>query len=555
MLSPSMGTSADLAALMGGTPLFARLPPAARAELVAGATVVLVAAGEVLFHDGDPGDCLYLVVTGRVEVVVSGEVVRLQARGDVIGELALLGNRPRSATVRALRDTQLAVVDRALFQRMVARHPELLAGVIDVLTDRLPRADRPVQQRRGIVAIAGAEGVPASVTAAIVHRLDRELASLTTSVSMQELPGDETGWGAAFDALEAAHDLVLLSAPVLGTPWSRFCLRQADRRLVVVPSSPAPGPAPLEQAVLDAVELVVTGAPSTGPGWSQQHRGTRHVIGREPDWPGIGRLARRLAGRALGVVLSGGGARGLAHLGVVRALEHAGLVVDRWGGTSMGALVAALYARGGATTEIAAALRRELVDARPFADYRLPRHSLIRAGRADRMLERLLGDARIEELECSYFAMSCDLYGATEVVHRHGLLADAVGASMRIPGLTPPLARSGRLLVDGGVLNNLPIDVMAEEHEGPILAVDVMRPFGPGASITPPGIVDTIGRAMVLGSWQKSARTRPLAHLVVTPDLGTIGMSEFGRMDELVELGRQAAEAALERTPIEPLER
>jgi predicted acylesterase/phospholipase RssA len=118
---------------------------------------------------------------------------------------------------------------------------------------------------------------------------------------------------------------------------------------------------------------------------------------------------------------------------------------------------------------------------------------------------------------------------------------------MRIPGVAPPLATQGRLLVDGGVLNNLPIDVMAEDGDGPLIAVDVMRPFGPGASPDVPSIVDTIGRSMVLGSWQKTAATRDRAGLVITPDLGTVGMFEFARMNELVEAGRRAGLAAADQ--------
>jgi NTE family protein len=259
----------------------------------------------------------------------------------------------------------------------------------------------------------------------------------------------------------------------------------------------------------------------------------------------LARVARRLAGRSVGLVLSGGGARGLAHLGVVAALEDHGVVIDRWGGTSMGALVAAAYASGRTTDEIVDALRRELVQARPFRDLAVPRHGLIRAQRAGRMLERLLGGVLIEELDRPFFCVSCDLHSATEVVHRTGPLKAAVGASMRIPGFAPPLPLDGRLLVDGGVLNNLPVDVMVADEEGPVVAVDVMRPFGTATPAAVPGLLETVGRSMVLGSWQKAARNRDLADLVVTPDLGDVGMFDWRRLDELVTLGRRAAEAAM----------
>ena len=224
----------------------------------------------------------------------------------------------------------------------------------------------------------------------------------------------------------------------------------------------------------------------------------------------------------------------------------------------MGALLAALHAQGASPADATAVVRRELVEHNPFHDFALPRHSLLRSGRVSRMLDRLFGRTRVEELAAPYFAVSCDLHAAVEVVHRTGSLAEVVGASMAIPGLVRPRQSEGHLLVDGGVLNNLPVDVMAAEDEGPVVAVDVMRPFdlaGGSSPGRPPSLVETVGRSMVLGSWQKAARHRELADLVVLPELGSTGISQFGRLDELVRAGRAAAEAALDAADPEVLRR
>jgi predicted acylesterase/phospholipase RssA len=208
-----------------------------------------------------------------------------------------------------------------------------------------------------------------------------------------------------------------------------------------------------------------------------------------------------------------------------------------------------LFALGLDTAEMLDVARRELFERKPFSDYSIPRHSLIRGTRGGAMLNRVFGDRLLEHLECSMFAISVDLVRAEEVVHRRGRMADAIGLSMRLPGVAPPRWQGDRLHVDGGVLDNLPIAVMAAEAEGPVVAIDVMRPFavphGDPATRPLPSIVDTIGRSMVLASWQRAESGRALASAVISPGLEDFGMFDFARFDEIVDVGRRAAERAL----------
>ena len=178
-------------------------------------------------------------------------------------------------------------------------------------------------------------------------------------------------------------------------------------------------------------------------------------------------------------MLSGGGARGLAHIGVLDELLAAGVNLDRVGGCSMGALVGALFAAGLAPDEIEAKLRAELVERNPMNDYTIPLAALVAGRKAEAMLLRLFGDVQIEELEREFFCVSSDLVTSELVVHRRGNLYEAVGASFCLPGIGPPVAAGDRLLVDGGVLDNLPVATMAARGEGPVIAVDVSSRFEP----------------------------------------------------------------------------
>jgi NTE family protein len=198
----------------------------------------------------------------------------------------------------------------------------------------------------------------------------------------------------------------------------------------------------------------------------------------------------------------------------------------------------------------------ELVRRSPFNDYTLPRVSLIRSRKAGRMLERVFGDETLEELRISFFTVSADLLASRTVVHRRGPVWEAVGASMSIPGLVPPMSRPGRLLVDGGVLNNLPVDVMAADDEGPIVAVDVIRRLDDlDTAVAPPlpSITETLSRATVLGSVERAERNRKLAALVVTPDVQHVALREFSALDRAADAGYEAMRAALETGGAETL--
>ena len=248
-------------------------------------------------------------------------------------------------------------------------------------------------------------------------------------------------------------------------------------------------------------------------------------------------------------MLSGGGARGLAHIGVVEVLRREGVVIDRVGGTSMGSVVAGMVALGRDTAEMIELARRELVCRRPFGDVVWPRHSLIRGVRLDRTLDRVFGGALIEDQRTGMFAVSADLVAAEPVVHRRGRIADAVALSVRLPGIAPPRWVGDRLHVDGGVLDNLPVEAMAADGEGPVVACDVAPRFDAtlGGPARLPGIIETVGRSMTLAGARRETLAYSSAHTTIAPDLGDLGLFDFARLDELVDRGRAAAEAVLPR--------
>ena len=541
---------------LAASPLLGALSPRLQEELLEAAGPARVRAQEWLFHEGEPGDRLYVVRSGRLRVVAEREegsrLLRLLGPGAVLGELAVLTGAPRSGSVQALRDADLLEIDGERFQELLQRSPELGAGLATALAAQIQRGGsvEPAEAPTAVVTVAA---VPGASTEGAWHAFREGFAALGDVVALEgpEKDAEPRDWGPRVGELERAHDYVLLRAELDdASEWSSFCLRQADRVLVL---TTAAGPPRAE--LPEGCDVVFLEAPSADvvAAWSER-TGFRshHIVPWDTDLPEAARrIARRLTGQSLGLVLSGGGARAFSHIGVLQALEEEGLVVDRFGGTSMGAFVGAMAALGWTPETMVDVCRREFSHrAAPFSDYTFPRHALIRARRTASMFRRLFGELALEQLTRPLFTVSADLLSSRMVVHRTGSIVEAVGASIAIPGLAPPVSRRSQLLVDGGVLNNLPIDVMLAEEPGAVVAVDVMRRLEspgdePGQPPVIPTILETLARATVLGSVERAETNRALAHVLVTPEVQDVSLRNFRNLDRIVESGRRAAEEAL----------
>jgi predicted acylesterase/phospholipase RssA len=263
-------------------------------------------------------------------------------------------------------------------------------------------------------------------------------------------------------------------------------------------------------------------------------------------------LAARIVGRSVGLVLGGGGARAFAHLGVLEELHAAGVAVDRIAGTSMGAIVGALAASGLDPTAVDAYVYEYFIRTNPMTDYTVPVKGLTRGQRIPALLRRAYDGRLVEELPKEFRCVSVDLLDRRIVVHRRGLLADAVGCSMRLPGVFPPYVYGGTLHVDGGVLDNLPVSALSGD-EGPRIAVAVgfggdAKPAAQAQSASPPrvpGIGETLMRTMMMGSGLAAATTLSQADAVIRPGTRGVGLLEFHQIDQAREAGRVATREAL----------
>lgn len=549
--------SRDATAFLREVGLFAGLDEATRHRVATAATSTHVPAREWLFEQGDPGDTWYAVRTGRLHVVRDGEVVGVLTRGDAFGELALLQGGIRAAGVRAVRDAELLALRRTDFAALLGDQ-RFAAGLLAALATNLRRTtpDPPAVPRVVTVVGHGSLGDPRPLAADLARAIgpDRDVGVVGPGHLPPDAEGDPAAAAALVDRAEHTHDLVLLLVGADVDPhWRAFATRQADRVLLLSGCGDAV-PAADATAPTGGVDLVLVGATPPAANrmrgwWQRVQPRTVHRLAPASRAADLARLGRRLTGRAVGLVCSGGGARGLAHLGVLHALAEAGITVDRFGGTSIGSLVTGLAALGLPADRVEEICRDELVARRPFADWTVPRHALLRGRRGAAMLRRVFGGTVAELLPRPWFALACDLTAAEPLVLRTGPVHEAVAASISLPGIAPPRWLDGRLLVDGGVVNNLPVDVMLADGEGPVIAVDVMRSwhgaFDADRRQVPP-LVATLAAASGIAGRAGAERTRQLADVLVTPEIDTVGLLDWHRVDDAVAAGHRAAAKALD---------
>ncbi len=562
--------------------------------------------GERLFRQGDPGDHLYLVVSGRLAAVAEDEAEAPRVLGEIpagepIGEMALFTGEARSASVYALRNSELVRFSKATFDHVVERHPRVMAEIARLLIGRLRQTIRPRPQQRREQTVALLPASPGVLLDDVAVRLRDALdevgaALLLSSERVDALLGVPgiaqlgradagyfrlTAW---LDEQEARHRFVLYQADPEPTPWTRQCLQHADHILIVADASadPAPGPA---EALLDAQDTAVAPRrslvllhpdgrhpPRETRRWLEPRRVHQHHHVRLDRDGDLHRLARFLSDRAVGLVLSGGGARGFAHIGLFRALREHGVPLDMIGGTSMGAILGAQAAMERDWEAILRRSRATFVAPRPFRKYTLPLVSLLRHGVFDGSAGDTFGEADLEDLWLPCFCVATDLSTAESVVYRRGPITEATLASSALPGIVTPRVRDGHLLVDGGVLANTPLDAMqrfcstivvSDVTEGRAVEVDFdafpspwhllwrrLSPFHD--EVAAPGLMSILTRTAVLGSIARDRHVRDAADLYLRMPVEPFGMLEMDRINEIVEVGYAHSRAVLEAGRAEP---
>jgi NTE family protein len=569
---------------------------------------VEVAAGEVLMEQGTPGESAYLSISGRLRVYITGDdgatrMVRELGRGEVIGEMSLYTGEPRSATVVAIRDSVLVRLDKPQFEALLASNPQISITFTRQIIGRLQTQDlrRPLPAPITVGVLPVTDGVAlADFARRLMAQLQRfgRVCLIDAAAMDRSLGGDgvarrdEADAGgriaAVLDGYEAEHDFVLLLADAEPGAWTRRCVRHSDELLLVADATRPPAVHPIEQVCLaerparaEAGEILVLlhpadrDCPRGARNWLARRPVTGHVNLRPALERDMARLARLLSRNAVGLVLGGGGARGFAHLGAWRALRARGVDIDYVGGTSIGAVMAALIA---ADPDIDKAIEvaRNAFRVNPTGDFNLlPMVSLIKGRRAraaiHAAIDQLVGGAvDIEDLWLGYFCIATNYSQAREQPIDKGDLGRAMLASIAIPGALPPVIRDGDLLCDGGTFNNFPVDVMrAVRGIGKVIGVDlgVRNPRrlsfdevpgswtllldrllrGRSRRFRLPSLTSYLLNITILYSISRQQQTRRLTDLYLNPPLFKVGLLQWSRFEQIVRQGEHYAAEVLDK--------
>ncbi|MGA9026977.1 MAG: cyclic nucleotide-binding and patatin-like phospholipase domain-containing protein [Steroidobacteraceae bacterium] len=558
---------------------------------------VEIAAGETLMAQGDPGDSMYISISGRLRAYVKDDggiehMVREMARGQIIGEMSMYTEEPRSATVVAIRDSVLVKLARADFATLLATSATMSIVLTRQIIKRLQTVHRrsdiarpitigvlpittgvqPLEFCRQLSAHLETAGKVQIVDAA---RLDRELDQSLAQADVNDTEADRR-IALYLDAIEATNDYVLLVGDDHPSSWTRRCSQRCDELLLLADAAQPPELHQTEAQFLlhrhgrtEAAEFLVLlhdadeRCPSGTRKWLARRPVTSHYHVRPALERDMARLARLLSGRAVGLVLAGGGARGCAHIGIYRALRERGIEIDCVGGTSIGSVMA-VYVGSDRPIEDVMKIARESFSRNPTGDFNLvPLISLVKGARLRQTIARgirqLLGrPTDVEDLWKNYYCIASNYSLASEQVIQSGDLSRAMLASIAIPGALPPQIEDGNLLCDGGTFNNFPVDVMRNMRGvGKVIGVDLGSRKRRRIEITEvpgswsllrdrlrarakrrfrlPSLMAYLMNVTVLYSTSRQRENRKLTDLYFNPPLERVGMLEWNKFDSIVQ--------------------
>lgn len=535
--------------------------------------------GQHLFDAGDPATELFFLRAGRLGAIKHNEgeeprflgVIR---PGEPAGEMAVIAGQSHSATVVALRDSEIIALPSDAFFDAAERDPQVMIELSRLMISRARHGaaqSAPVGEPSVFGVVAVVEGQPVrEFCERLVDAIERS--GFTAVVVGSEALSAPTEW---FSTVEGSHDFVIYAAEFADVAWRQLVGRQVDRLFLLGRGDQIP-PRTLEtyaseplkrQRLVDLILLQKADCvqPEGSEAWIDATGVSRIFHIRQRHGADCARLARVITGQSVGLVLSGGGARAYAHVGAIKALREAGVPIDFVGGASMGAIVSAGVALGWDDTELEMRIRHAFVESSPLDDIALPLLAMTRGEKVRERLYEHFGDVDIADLWLPFFCVSSNLTTGAYQLHRRGSLRRALRASISLPGVMPPVAFDNNVLVDGAVMKNFPADIMRSFHLGPIVGIDVTR----GRSITAddvkptsvwrwifsgdwrrgPPIVSLLMRAATVSSGRDLAAAREATDLLVLPRLDGVEIRNWKAFDPAVASGYATTMEALNKLP------
>ncbi len=470
---------------------------------------VTITRGKTLFHQGEQTDAFYILLNDHLGVSIKdgakkAVMVNQIYSGESVGEISLITDGIHSATVYAMRNSELVKFSKTAFHRFLKMYPELSTQIMQMIVRRLHRAQRATKRKKSCAIIAVAPVNPEAPMGEFTKRLITALSAQGSMLHVNsksldtflETPGisqiseqDHNMIRVAtwFNLQEEKYRFIICETDNSVSNWTKHCLSLAEHVVLIGSASSDSGLGEIESKLIyheqkeqgvryTLILLHPNGhnLPAGTKKWLEKRPISMHHHIRMDNNADFHRVARFISEREIGLALSGGGARGFAHIGAFRAFEESETPVDIIGGVSMGSLVGAFYAMGWSYETMVGMCNFSASDM--IFDLTLPFSSILSGKKFVKALEDHFGDTQIEDLWLPYFCVSTNLTRAETKTHRTGPLWEALQASNAAPGIFPPVVLDKELHVDGCLLSNLPATEMRELCNGAVVGIDVTPP-------------------------------------------------------------------------------
>ena len=547
--------------------------------LVARLQIKEVAAGAHVIVEGAHDRSMFILVSGRLRVTRQGRDGNLMLYneilpGEIVGELGVILDQPRTADITALRRSVLGILSQQDFEQLLKNFPLDINRVFSqAIYNHLRHARRIKSRKRAqaFIVIPLSDQVDAGMVA---HNLTRAFSVLGKALHVV-LDGPSADQHDNIDRMEAENEFLIYQATSSDAGLVSEVIAYADQILFVAQAgsektlSRVEGELAKEPGVkLMRKHLIVLHPERRNCcedklAW-QGPRDVERVYPASPDaLSDYRRITRFLVGKAVGVVLGGGGARGFAHLGALKAFEEKGVPVDLIGGNSMGALIGASYAFGIPLETIHTTIRNS---AKGLIRPDLPVVSIFSSKNFRKALRGVFGDTQVQCLWTTYFSAACNLSRADTAVMDFGPLWQAVLASNSPAGLFPPVIRNGEMMVDGAILENVPVQAMRgrlgtalerRRGNGTIIALDVdvkedltvdpkmtslknwdvIRSRFDKKAPPVPGLKRILSYANQMGGLAQRKRIMSLADYYLELPVSHFSMTAYPKAEEIIDIG------------------
>lgn len=530
--------------------------------------------GAYLFRQGDTDNSLFIVLSGRCRAIEATDGIRRIlgdiAEGEPVGEFAMFTREPRSASVVAIRRSVVLVLDEKSYNELVSRYPDFANTLTRFVINRVRRNELQQHQLPVPRHIAVINLQPENDISHWTDSIHQQFAESQTDIHVSDvqLADEREAYFSAMESMDGIHFMVCNEEDM---EWSSLCILYSDLIILVSRFDADPGIYKIENElniyaddVLNKhIYLVLlhentSDMPVGTNRWLHNRNLDLHLHLRR-DHPGdIRRFCRVLTRTAVGLVFGGGGAKGFAHVGAVKAILEAGIEVDFVGGTSAGALYGLGMSYADFDIDRILYLSEDSANARlTSGDFNLPIVSLMTGKKMSNYVRRLMGETHLEDFWITSYCISTNFSNASTHIHRTGVAWKQIAASIAIPGIFPPVVIDRHLHLDGGVVDNLPIEPMYHYPVNYIIAIALtgLAPQNVDIDQMPsawsllwdkllrrkkyrlPGLTSILINSLTLNSRQRQEHAKSGVSLYVEMDLKGVGMLDDSQWQSIIDMG------------------